>query len=111
MNGSFEVVVNRPEVLEHRYVEVMSIGVQICWQESLVDRIWMKRVAGGRTVGLDLLPFMDKHISSKGHFSTPILSIFVSALERGHEILRSTQVWSQISGVFERKKVDACFIG
>ena len=109
--GSFEVIVNRREVLEHRHVEVMSIGVRIRRQESLVDRIQMKRVTCGRTVGLELLPFMDKDISSKGNLSTPIRSIFVSAFKRGHEILRSTQGSSQISSVFDRKKVEGRFIG
>ena len=54
--------------------------------------------------------FIDKDISSKGNFLTPVSSIFVSVLERGHEILQSTQVSSQISGVSERKKVEVRFI-
>ena len=102
--GSFEVVRNRRELLEHRHFEVMSIGVRIHRQQPVVDRIPMRRVTCGRTAGLELLPFIDKEVSSKGDFSTPIPSFFVSAFERGHEILRSTQVSSQISGVFERKK-------
>ena len=105
--GTFEVVLNWREVLEHRHVEAMSIGVRIRRQEALVDRIRMERVACGRTAGLELLPFIDKEISSKGNLWTPISSIFV----RGHEILRSTEASSQISGVFERKKVEVRFIG
>ena len=45
--GSFEVVLNRREVLEHWQVEMMSIGARICRQESEVDRIRMKRVTCG----------------------------------------------------------------
>ena len=64
----------------------------------------MERVARGRTAGLELLLFIDKNISSKGDFSAPIPSILVSAFERGHEILRSTQTSGRISGVFESKE-------
>ena len=59
---------------------------------------------------IELLGFIHKDISSKGDFSTPTLCIFVSAFERGHEILRRTQTLSQISGVFDRKKVEVRFI-
>ena len=86
--GSSEVVLNRRKVLEHRHAEVMSI------EESPADRIRMKRVTCERTAGFKLLPFIDKDIFSEGNFLTPIPSIFVSALERGHEILRSTQASS-----------------
>ena len=108
--GSLEVIVDRREVLEHQYIEVTLLEVRICRQEPVVDRIQMERVARGRTAGLELLPFLDKNIYSKGDFSAPIPSIFVSAFERGHEILRSTQTLGQISGVFERKKVEVRFI-
>ena len=47
--GCFDVLLNCPEIVEHRHVKVMSIGVGIRRQPSLVDRIWMKRVACGRT--------------------------------------------------------------
>ena len=85
--GSLEVMMDRREVLEHRYIEVMLVEVRICRQEPVVDRIWMEQVARGRTAGLELLQFIDKNISSKGEFSAPIPSIFVSASERGNEIL------------------------
>ena len=109
--GSLEVIVNWREVLEHRHVEVMLVRVRIRRQEPVVDRIRMERVTRGRTAGLQLLPFIDKNISSKKDFSAPILFIFVLAFERGHKILRRTQTSSQISGVFEMKKVEVCFIG
>ena len=88
--GSFEVIMDRRDVLEHRYIEVMSVDVRIHRQEPVVDRIRMERVARGRTAGLKLLPFIDKNFSSKRDFSQPIPSIFVFAFERGHEILQST---------------------
>ena len=103
--GSFEVIVDRREVLEHQHVEGMSVDVRIRRPEPVVDRFRMERVACGRTAGLELLLFINKDIPSKGDFSTPILFVFVSAFERGHEILRSIQASSQISGVFERKKL------
>ena len=109
--GSFEVNLNRRQVLEHQPVEVMSIGVQIRQQESEVDRIRMKRVTLGQTAELGLVLFIDKEISSKGDFSTPVLSVFVSAFPGGHEILRSSQALSQIDGVFEREKIEVPFIG
>ena len=36
--GSFEVILNQREVLEHRHIAVMLIGVRICRQESVVNR-------------------------------------------------------------------------
>ena len=39
-----------------------------------------------------------------------MLSIFVSAFERGHEILRSIETSNQIGGVLERKKLDVLLI-
>ena len=109
--GSFAVVLNRREVLEHRHVEVMLIGVLIRLQKLEVDKIRKKRVTCGQTAGLELFLFIKKDISSKGNFSTPGPSVLVSAFEGGHEILRSSQASSQTSGVFERKNVDARFIG
>ena len=108
--GSFEIVVDRGEVLEHWHVEVMLVDIRIRRQEPVVDRIRVEWVACGRTAGLELLPFIDKNISSKGDFSAPIPAILVSAFERGHEILQSTQTSSQISGVFERKNIEVRFI-
>ena len=109
--GSFEVILNRRQVLEHWHVELMSIGVPIRWQESQVDRIPMKRVTCGRTARLELLPFIDKNISSEGDLWTPVLSVFVCAFPGGHVILRSSQASSRISGVFDRKKVEVSSIG
>ena len=41
--GSLKVSLNQPEELEHRHIEVMLISVRIFRQESLVERILMKR--------------------------------------------------------------------
>ena len=71
----------------------------------------MEGVTCGRNAGLEVLPFIDKDIPSKGDRSRPIPSIFVSAFGRGNEILRSTQTSSQISGIFERKKLRVRFTG
>ena len=71
----------------------------------------MERIARRRTTGLELLPFLDKNIPSQGDFSAPILSIFISAFRRGHEIRRSTQTSGQITGVLERKEVEVLLIG
>ena len=77
----------------------------------MVDRIRIEGVTCGRNAGLGVLPFIDKDIPSKGDRSRPIPSFFVFAFERGDEILRSTQTSSQISGIFERKKVQVRFTG
>ena len=71
----------------------------------------MERVARGRAARLELLLFIENDIPSKGDFSAPIPSVFVSAFERGHEILRSTQTSGQISGVFEKENVEVLLIG
>ena len=102
--GRFEVVCNRREVLERQHVEMMWMGVSICRRESEVDRIRMERVACRGTAGLELLPFIDKDISSKGNFSGPVPSILVSAFEGGHEILQSSQASSQIIGSSKGKR-------
>ena len=109
--GSFEVIMDWLEVLEHRYIAVMLVHVQIRRQELVVGRIRIEGVARGRTAGLELLPFSDKNISSKRDFRAPIPSNFVSTFERGHEILRSTQTWGHCSGVLERKKVGVLLVG
>ena len=70
---SLEVGLNRPEELEHRHIEVMLINVQVWRQEPLVKRIRMKQIARGRTAGLKLLSFVDKHISSIRNLSAPVL--------------------------------------
>ena len=109
--GSFEVVMNRREVLEERDVEVMPIDVRIRRQEPVVDRVWVERVARGRIAGLELLSFIDENIPSERDLSAPMSSIFVSAFERGHGAFRGTQTSNQISGVLERKEVDVLLIG
>ena len=109
--GSFEVIMDWREVIEHRYIEVMLVDVRIRRQETVVDRVRMERVVRGRNTGLQLLPFIDENIPSELDHSAPISSILVSAFERGNEIFRSTQTSSQISGVLESKKVDVLLIG
>ena len=109
--GSFEVIMDGREVLEHRYIEVMLIDVRIRRQEPVVDRVRMKRVARPRTAGLQPLPFINENIPSKQDLPAPISSILVSAFGRGHVIFGSTQTLSEISGVLERIKVDVLLIG
>ena len=109
--GSFEVVMDRREVLEEHDVEVMPIDVRICRQERVVDRVRVERVARGRIAGLELLPSIDENIRSEGDLSAPMSSIFVSAFEGGHEVFRGTQTSNQISGVLKRKEVDVLLTG
>ena len=109
--GNFKVGLNRRRVLEHRHMEVMRISARIRQQESLVDRIRMRRVARDRTAGLEVLSLVDIKISSIRNLSTPVLSLFIYAFPGGHEILRSSQASIQVGGVFERKKVDIPFVG
>ena len=45
--GSFEVVMNRGEVLEERDVEVVPIHFRMRRQEPVVDRVWSERVTRG----------------------------------------------------------------
>ena len=79
--GSFEVVMDRREVLEERDVEVVPIDVRIRRQKPMVDRVRVERVTGGRVAGLELLPFIGENIPSQFDRSTPALSILVSAFE------------------------------
>ena len=65
----------------------------------------MERVACRGTAGVELLPFTDKDISSKGNFPGPVPSILVSAFEGGHEILQSSQASSQIIGSSKVKRL------
>ena len=58
--GKFEVILNRREVLEHRHVEVMSMGVAIGGQESEVDSIWMKPVTCGQALPVDRQNYLFK---------------------------------------------------
>ena len=92
--GSFEVITDQREVLEHRYIEVMLVDVRIRQQEPVVDRVRMERVARGQTPGLGLLPLIDENIPSERDLSAPTPSILVSAFLRGHEISRGTQTSS-----------------
>ena len=57
--GSFEVIIDRREVPEHWYIEVMLVDLRICRQEPV------ERVACGRTAGFELIPFIDEDISSE----------------------------------------------
>ena len=109
--GSFEVVMDRREVLEKRDMEVMPIDVRICQQEPVVHRVRVERFARGRIAAFQLLPFIDENMPSEWDLSAPMSSIFVSAFERGHEVFRGTQTSNQISGVLERKEVDVLLIG
>ena len=104
--GSFEVVMDRHEVLEEGDVEVVPIDVRIRRQEPVVDRVRVERVTRGRIARLVLLRFIGEHIFSEIDRWTPTSSILVSAFKGGHEVFRGTQTSKQISGVHERKEVD-----
>ena len=109
--GSLEVVMDWREVLEERDVEVVPIDVRI-WREKLVvDRVRMRRVTRRRVAGLHLLPYIGVDIPSELDRSTPTSSIFVSAFEGGHEVLRGTHASNQIGRVHERKEVDVLLTG
>ena len=108
--GSFEVVMDRREVLEKRDIKVMPIDVRIRRQHPAVNRVRVERVARGRNVGLELLPFIHEKIPLEWDLSAPMSSILISAFERGHEVFRGSQALNQISGVLERKKVDVLLI-
>ena len=101
--GSFEVIMNRREVLEDRDVELVPIEVRICRQELVVDRVRVERVTRGRIAGVEVLPFIGKNIPSELDCSMPTSSILVSAFEGGHEVFRGTQTSNQISDVHEGK--------
>ena len=109
--GSFEVVMDRREVLEKRDIEVMPVDVRIRRQERVVDRVRVERVIRGRIAGLELLLFIGGNIPSEFDRSTPTTPIFVSAFEGGHEVFRGTQTSNQISSVLERKEVDVLLTG
>ena len=109
--GSFEVVMDRREVLEERDVEVVEIDVRIRWQKPVVNRVRVERVTRGRVAGLELLPFIGVNIPSEFDPWTPPSSILVSAFEGGHEVFRCTQASELISGVQERKEVDVLLTG
>ena len=73
--GSFEVVMDRCEVLEEPDVEVVPIDVRIRRQKPVVDRVRVERVTRGRVAGLELLPFIGVNIPSELDRSTPMSSI------------------------------------
>ena len=107
---SLKVIVDRCEVLEERDVEVVLIGVRLHRQKPVIEGVRVERVAR-RLVGfLDLLPFIGIDIPSKLDRSTPMLSIFVSGLEGGHEVCRGTQASNQFGGIHEREKIGILFI-
>ena len=109
--GSLEVLLDRREVLEERDVEVVPIDIRIRRQKPVVDRVRVERVTRRRDAGLDLLPFIGADIPSEFDRSTPTSSIFVSAFEGEHQVLRGTHAPNQISGVHERKEVDVLLTG
>ena len=80
--GSFEVFMDRREVLEERDFEVMPIDVRIRRQEPVVDRVQVERVSRGRVAGLDLIPFIGENIPSELDRSTPMSSFLVPAFQR-----------------------------
>ena len=109
--GSFEVVMNRRDVLEERDVEVVPIDFRIRRQEPVVDRVRLERVTRGRIAGLALPPFIGENIPSEFDRSTPTSFILVSAFEGGHEVFQGTQMSNKVSGVHERKEVDVLLTG
>ena len=109
--GSLEVIMDRRDVREERDVEVVLVDVRICRQKPVVDRVRVERVTRRRVVGLHLLPFIGVDIPSELDRSTPTFSIFVSALEGGHEVFQGTYASNQIGGIHERKEVDALLTG
>ena len=109
--GSFEVVMDRREVLEERDVEVVPIEVRISRQKPVVDRVRVEQVTRRRVPGLELLPFIGVDIPLEFDRSTPTSSILVSAFQGGHEVFRGTHASNQISGVHERRDVDVLLTG
>ena len=109
--GSLQIIMDRREVLEERDVEVVLIGVRLCWQKPVVNGVRLERVTRRRVAGLDLLPFISIDIPSEPDRSTPTSSTFVSGLKGGHEVFRGTHASNQISGVHERKEVDILLTG
>ena len=76
--GSFEVVMDRREVLEEPDVEVVLIDVAIRRQTPVLDRVRVERVTRRRDAGLELLPLIGKNIPSEFDHSMPTSSILVS---------------------------------
>ena len=109
--GSFEVLMDRREVLEERNVEVVPTDARIRRQKQVVNRVWVEGVTRGRIAGLELLPFIGENIPSEFYRSAPTSSILVSAFQGGHEVFRRTRTSHQISGVHERKEVDVLRTG
>ena len=107
---SLKVIVDRCEVLEERDVEVVLIGVRLHRQKPVIEGVRVERVTRRRVGFLDLLPFVSIDVPSKLDRSTPMLSIFVSGLEGGHEVCRGTQASNQFGGIHEREKIGILFI-
>ena len=97
--GSLEVILDRREVLEERYVEVVLIDVRLCQQKPVVDEVRVERVTCRRVFQLYLLPFISIDIPSELDRSTPTLSTFVSGFEGGHEVFQGIHASKQIGGV------------
>ena len=109
---SLEVSLNRREEFEHQHVEVVSINIRIWRQEPVFERIRMKWVTRGRAAGVQLLSFVDIHISSKGTQAAPIiLAVIISAFPGRHEVLRSSQMLDKISTILEGEKAGIPFVG
>ena len=107
---SLKVIVDRCEVLEERDVDLGLKGVQLHRQKPVIEGVRVERVARRRVGFLDLLPFVSIDVPSKLDRSTPMLSIFVSGLEGGHEVCRGTQAPNQFGGIHEREKIGILFI-
>ena len=63
--GSFEIVMDRREVLEERAVKVVPIDVRIRWRKPVVHRVRVERVTRGPVAGLELIPFIGENIPSE----------------------------------------------
>ena len=109
--GSFDVVMDRREVLEERDIEVVPIDVRIRRQKLVVDRVRVERVTRRGVARPEPHPFIGVDIPSEFDRLTPTSSILVSAFEGGHEVFRGTHASNQISGAHERKEVDVLLTG
>ena len=110
--SSLEVSLHRRGEFEHRHVQVVSINIRIWRQEPVFERIRMKWVTRGRTAGVELLSFVDIHISSKGPQAAPIIpEVIISTFPGRHEVLRSSQMLDNISTILEGEKAGIPFVG
>ena len=71
--GNLRVGLRRRKELEHRHIELMLINARIGRQQPLFERIRIRRVPHGRAAGLELLSFVDIHISLIGNLSAPVI--------------------------------------